>query len=347
MSRLGLLSPRLVAWETTRACNLACRHCRAEAVLERAPGEISEERSLQLLRELSEFETPPMVILSGGEPLMRPDIIELATLGTSLGLRMLVSTNGTLVTSAMAARLVQAGVKRASLSLDAPDPVAHDEFRGVKGSFEAVAAASAHFREAGLPFQINSVITPGNIGQTEAISDLALKLGAAAHHVFLLVPVGRALDWDEPELPAEEYEAALVRLRQREGFLKIEFKATCAPQYQRIGRQLGLAPSPRSGGRGCLGGQGFMFIGHDGNVAACGYLPLSAGSVLEGHPVEIYRSSPLFLDLRDKSKYHGRCRDCEYWGVCGGCRARAHAAGDHLGPEPLCPHRPRSLAVNQ
>ena len=288
-----------------------------------------------------------MVILSGGEPLMRPDIVDLASLGTSLGLRMLLSTNGTLVTSALAAKLKSAGIKRASLSLDAPAKEAHDAFRGFDGSFEAVARAASIFREASLPFQINSTITAANILQTEAISDLAMSWGAAAHHVFLLVPVGRALDFEEPSLPAEEYEAALTRLRRRESSLEIEFKATCAPQYERIGRQLGLPAAPRSGGRGCLGGQGFMFVGNSGQVAACGYLPLSAGHVLEESPVEIYKSSPLFLDLRDRSKYRGRCRDCEYWGICGGCRARAFAAGDHLGSEPLCPHRPSRLAVNQ
>ena len=336
-----------MAWETTTACNLACRHCRAEAALAPSPGELSAEKSKKLINDLAEFENPPMVILSGGEPLMRADIVELAHLGTSLGLRMLLSTNGTLVTPKIAQALKKAGVKRASLSLDAPDRAAHDAFRGQNGSFESVLRAAALFREASLPFKINSTITAGNILETEAISDLALSLGAAAHHVFLLVPVGRALSLDEPELPAEEYEAALTRLRRREPALKIEFKATCAPQYERIGRQLGLPSSPRGGGRGCLGGQGFMFVGHDGRVAACGYLPLSAGNVLAAHPVEIYRSSPLFLDLRDRTKYHGRCRDCEFWGVCGGCRARAHAAGDHLGPEPLCPHLPRRLAVNQ
>jgi radical SAM protein with 4Fe4S-binding SPASM domain len=288
-----------------------------------------------------------MVILSGGEPLTRPDMADLARLGASLGLRMLLSTNGTLVTPKVAKELAKAGIKRVSLSLDAPDEAAHDAFRGRAGSYDAVLRAAAIFRETGLPFQINSAITPQNINDTGAITELARRLGAAAHHVFLLVPVGRARDWEGGELGAEDYEAALIKLRRREGFLQLEFKATCAPQYQRIGLQLGLPPSPRGGGRGCLGGQGFMFVGHDGAVAACGYLPLSAGSVLVESPVEIYRSSPLFLELRDKSKYHGRCRDCEYWAVCGGCRARAHARGDHLGPEPLCPHVPRPKAVNQ
>jgi radical SAM protein with 4Fe4S-binding SPASM domain len=333
-----------VAWETTRACNLACRHCRAEAVQAAAPEELGAGQSEKLLRQIAEFPNPPMVILSGGEPLMRPDMVDLAALGSSLGLRMLLSTNGTLLTPDLAGALKRAGVQRVSLSLDHPDRAAHDSFRGQDGSFDAVMAAAAILVEAGLPFQFNSTITADNMSEIGALSDLAAVSGAAAHHVFLLVPVGRAADWGAGPRPAEDYEAALTSLKKREASLPIEFKATCAPQYNRIGRQLGLAPSPRSG-RGCLGGQGFMFIGHDGRVGACGYLPIGAGHVLEDHPVEIYRSSPLFVDLRDRSKYRGRCRDCEFWGICGGCRARAHAAGDHLGSEPLCPHRPAGRAA--
>jgi radical SAM protein with 4Fe4S-binding SPASM domain len=338
-SAAPLPPPRLVAWETTKACNLVCRHCRAEAVPESTPEELSPLEGRELLTRLAEWAPKPMVILSGGEPLMRPDVLELASLGTSLGLRMLLSTNGTLLNAKTARLLKKAGVARLSLSLDAETAAEHDSFRGVQGSFDAVASAAAVLREIGLPFQINSAVTPDNVDRTEKLSDAALALGAAAHHVFLLVPVGRARDWDVTTVPAEKYEAALIRLKRRESSLKLGFKATCAPQYARIGRQLGLAPSPGSG-RGCLGGQGFMFVAHDGRVGACGYLPLPAGDVRVAHPAEIYSSSPLFLELRDRARYHGRCRVCEHFDICGGCRARAHAAGDHLGPEPLCPHQP-------
>ncbi|MDR1308888.1 MAG: radical SAM protein [Deltaproteobacteria bacterium] len=331
--------PRLVAWETTRACNLACRHCRAEAQPAPAPGELDGAESMDLLARLAAFSPPPMVILSGGEPLMRPDILDLARRGTSLGLRMLLSTNGTLLSPSLAKGIKKAGIRRLSLSLDAPEAPAHDGFRGLPGSFAAIVESSAILKAEGLPFQINSTITPDNIGQTEAISTLALSLGAVAHHVFLLVPVGRARDWGGPGLPPEAYEEALARLRRREGSIGLEFKATCAPQYNRISRQLALPIPPRSG-RGCLGGQGFMFVSHDGRVGACGYLPLEAGNVRQAHPVDIYENSELFRALRDRERYRGRCRDCEYWDVCGGCRARAHAQGDYLGPEPLCPHQP-------
>jgi radical SAM protein with 4Fe4S-binding SPASM domain len=346
MSRQTRVSPRLVAWETTKACNLVCKHCRAEAQTSPAADQLDPDQSRTLMYQLASFEEQPMIILSGGEPLLRPDIVSLAKLGTSLGLRMLLSTNGTILTNSLARELRRAGIKRVSLSLDAPEAQAHDQFRGLSGSFDSTVLAASILRSINLPFQINSTITPENILQTEAISDLAARLGAAAHHVFLLVPVGRAKAWEQSGLPAEEYEEALIRLRKREEFLTLEFKATCAPQYQRIGRQLGLPVQPRSG-RGCLGGQGFMFVGHDGQVAACGYLPLSAGHVLKNHPVEIYQHSPLFSELRDRTRYRGRCRECEYFCVCGGCRARAYAEGDHLGSEPLCPFKPTNLAANQ
>ncbi|MDR2340606.1 MAG: radical SAM protein [Deltaproteobacteria bacterium] len=333
--------PRLVAWETTRACNLACHHCRAEAVTEPLPDELGYEEGARLLRQLSEFSPPPFVILSGGEPLMREGILDLAALGTSLGLRMLLSTNGTLLTSGLCQKIRDSGIKRLSLSLDGPDATTHDDLRGVPGSFDAVTRAAALLAEAGLPFQINSTITPGNIFETSRIAGLARDLGAVACHVFLLVPTGRARDMETDGIAPDGYESALRELKLAEPFLQMEFKATCAPQYQRIACELGMH-QPRSG-KGCLGGNGFMFVGHDGMVAACGYLPLSAGSVRESHPVEVYARSPLFLALRDKSNYRGKCGSCEYWEICGGCRARAHAKGDYLGPEPLCPHEPASI----
>lgn len=336
--------PRLVAWETTRACNLVCRHCRAEAVLEPPEGELSHEEGQKFLDDLAQWTPKPMVILSGGEPLMRADILELAAYGHALGLRMLLSTNGLLVDAAMAHKIKRAGVARASLSLDRVDAQSHDEFRGFSGSFEALKRAAAYFKEASLPFQINSTLTAENLDQASALTDLSLSLGAVAHHIFLLVPVGRAEGLETP-LSADEYEAALKLLKTRELSLSIEFKATCAPQYQRLGHQMGLAPQGRhASGRGCLAGQGFAFVSSEGEVRGCGYLPNPAGNIRESGFRQIYENSPLFCELRDKSRYHGKCAHCEYWNICGGCRARAKAAGDHLGPEPLCPYQPKLSA---
>ena len=331
----GLSPPRLVAWETTRACNLACRHCRAEAIPTPPPDELSPEEGRDLVDQLAAWTPSPGLILSGGEPLMRPDILELAAYGRTRGLRVLVSTNGLLVTAALARELKAVGVARVSLSLDHPEAAAHDAFRGAPGSFEALREAAAHFREAGLPFQINSTLTSSNLGQARALAARALDLGAIAHHIFLLVPVGRAVSL-ENTIAAEAYEAALLDLQRLEPELGLEFKATCAPQYQRLAIQAGQAPR----GRGCLAGQGFLFLSSTGEARGCGYLDLAAGDLRRTPLKTIYEESPLFNDLRDRKSYRGRCGACEYWSACGGCRARALAEGDHLGPEPLCPHQP-------
>jgi radical SAM protein with 4Fe4S-binding SPASM domain len=280
-----------------------------------------------------------MTILSGGEPLTRPDILELAGLRTSMGFRLPLSTNGANLTEKSADDIKKAGAARLSLSLDAPNPTGHDEFRGQAGSFETTVESAKLLKRRQPPFQINSAITARNIRQTEAISELALSSGAVAHHVFLLVPAGRTKQSDTNSLP-QAYEQSPIKLKQREGRLKLEFKATCAPQYRRIGLQLGLKPSPRSS-RGCLGGR-FMFIGHDGQVGACGRLRLPAGNARQARPVEIYDASPLFAQLRDKKCRQGRCGRCDFFDICGGCRAGAYAQGDRLGPEPLCPHQPKN-----
>ena len=337
--------PRLVAWETTRACNLVCRHCRAEAVPEPPAGELSPAEGLDFLEQLAAWPPTPMVILSGGEPLLRPDILELAARGTALGLRMLLSTNGTLITAELARQMKQAGVARVSLSLDGPDAASHDDFRGQTGAFEGLLQGAAHLKAAGLPFQINTTLTTDNLCQAEALTDQSAALGAVAHHIFLLVPVGRAESMVTAPLSADNYEAALKKLKLREASLPIEFKATCAPQYQRLGLEMGLAATGRHGrGRGCLAGQGFMFVSSEGEARGCGYLPLAAGNLRRQGVREIYETSPLFTALRDRQQYRGKCGHCEYWNICGGCRARAQARGDFLGPEPLCPHQPAKAA---
>jgi radical SAM protein with 4Fe4S-binding SPASM domain len=271
---------------------------------------------------------------------MRPDILELAALASSLNIRAVLSTNGTLITPQSAKAIKKAGIKRVSLSLDGSDAQSHDDFRGVKGAYEDLFKSAAILNAEGLPFQINSTITPSNMGDIFNILDVASELGACAYHVFLLVPVGRAKDWSQGTLVPEDYENTLKALKAKEPSMTMEFKATCAPQYQRIGREMGI-PSPRSG-KGCLGGQGFMFVSHAGIVGACGYLPLPAGDIRTKHPIDIYNDSQLFHLLRNKQYYKGNCGSCEYWNICGGCRARAHAEGDFLGQEPLCPHQPRS-----
>lgn len=342
-------APRLVAWEVTRACNLACRHCRATAQPHPAPGQLSREEGFRLIEDIARLGPGIILILTGGEPLLRADIFDLASYGLDQGLKVVMSPNGTLIDAPLARKMAAAGLSRVSVSLDGATAEQHDAFRGLPGAFEALKRGINHLKAAGLPFQINTTISPMNIGQIEAIQDLAREWGAVGHHIFLLVPTGRGAGL--PEGAAEQYEEVLTGLWRRSSEITMEFKATCAPQYNRLSRRLGCAggPSHPAAGpqsRGCLGGQGFAFVSHDGVVQPCGYLPLDSGRVRERPFDRIYRESPVFQALRDKNRYRGKCGQCEYWNICGGCRARAHALGDFLGPEPLCPYQPAALEKN-
>jgi heme b synthase len=340
---------RLLAWETTRRCNLACLHCRAAAGSGPYPGELSTVEGIKLLDDLATM-GPVVVILTGGEPLIREDIYDLAAYGTRAGHRMVMAVNGTLVTAAVAARLKDAGIQRVSISIDGATAESHDRLRGVPGAYAGALAGLAALREAGLPFQINTTVTRGNRAELPAIHDLALKLDAAAHHVFVLVPTGRGELLLEELVSPSEYEDTLKWLlaRQREG--KLFIKPTCAPQYYRLWREEAAAQgekiTPASHGleamtKGCLGGQGFAFVSYKGEVQPCGYLELMAGNIRETPFPEIWANSELFRKLRQVDDYHGKCHVCQYRKVCGGCRARAYAmTGDVLGEDPICPYEP-------
>jgi heme b synthase len=340
---------RLVAWETTRNCNLACVHCRASATLGPYPGELDTLEGLRLLDQIAEV-GPAIVILTGGEPLLRPDIFELAGHGHGLGLRMVMAPNGTLVTADIARRLAAVGIQRVSISLDGASPETHDVFRQVPGAFAGAMQGIEHFKAAGIPFQINTTITQVNLGEIPRIQDLAVRLGAVAHHIFLLVPTGRGKYIVDQAITAEEYERTLNWFYDQRGKTPLELKATCAPHYYRILRQR----SAREGGgvsfqthgldavtRGCLGGVGFCFVSHVGDVQPCGFLAAPCGNVRERSFAEIWRHSEVFTALRDFDRLEGKCGRCEFKRVCGGCRARAfEATGDYLAEEPLCSHVP-------
>jgi heme b synthase len=342
---------RLLAWETTRRCNLACLHCRAAAGSGPYPGELTTDEGIKLLDDLATM-GQVVVILTGGEPLLREDIFDLTAYGTGLGHRMVMAVNGTLVTPAIAARLKDAGIQRVSISIDGATATSHDRLRAVEGAYAGALAGIAACRKAGLPFQINTTVTRTNRAELPAIHELAIKLEAAAHHVFVLVPTGRGELIREELLSPEEYEATLRWLldRQREG--KLFIKPTCAPQFYRLWRQDAAARgekiTPASHGmeamtKGCLGGQGFAFVSYKGEVQPCGYLELVAGNIRETAFPAIWADSELFRQLRQVDDYHGKCHACEYRKVCGGCRARAYAmTGDVLGVDPICPYEPVS-----
>ena len=342
---------RLVAWEVTRRCNLNCAHCRAGSERGPYPGELDRAKCLEILEQIS-LVGRPIVILTGGEPLLREDVFDLAEQGTQLGLRMVMATNGTLLTPSLVERMKTSGIKRVSISIDGADEHQHDHLRKVPGAFSGAMEGISLLREAGLEFQINTTITRQNVGQIKDILGLAVQLGAAAHHIFLLVPTGRAKEMVNQEIDAQEYEKLLHWFNQRKDKVSLQLKATCAPHYYRILRQQARAKGEQvrfdthgldAVTRGCLGGISFCFISHNGIVQPCGYLELNSGDLGEATFQSVWQGSRVFNQLRDFSSYKGKCGRCQYLKSCGGCRARAYeATGDFLGEEPLCAYDPRS-----
>lgn len=340
---------RLVAWEVTRSCNLACKHCRAEAHPEPYPGELSHDEALRLIDTFKET-GDPIIIFTGGEPLMRPDIFELVSYANGKGLRCVMAPNGTLITPESVQKMKESGIQRCSISIDGPEAASHDEFRGTPGAFEQSLRGIGYLKDAGIEFQINSTVTKGNLHSFKDIFKLANDLGAAAWHIFLLVPMGRAAQLQEEVISAAEYEEVLNWFYDFRKSTSMHLKATCAPHYYRIMRQRakaeGVQVTPDNFGmdamtRGCLGGTGFCFISHTGTVQPCGYLELDCGNIRETPFPEIWRSSKPFLQFRNQDDYDGKCGVCEYHKVCGGCRARAHSlTGNHMGEEPLCTYIP-------
>jgi heme b synthase len=343
---------RLVAWETTRSCNLTCAHCRASAHNGPYEGELSTEASFALIDQIKKV-GDPIIILTGGEPLLRPDIFDIAKYGTEKGLRMVMAVNGTLVTPDIARKMVDSGIKRISVSLDGAAGDFHDTFRGVPGAFDGAMEGIRNAKDAGLEFQINTTITKANLIQIPKILELAENIGAAAHHIFLLVPTGRAKDIEDQAITAKEYEDTLNWFYDQRDKTDLQLKATCAPHYYRILRQRAKAEGKTitfdthgldAVTRGCLGGIGFCFISHVGVVQPCGYLHTDCGNVTEKPFDEIWKTSEKFLALRDYDLLKGKCGPCEYKRVCGGCRARAfEETGDFLSEEPLCTYVPHSM----
>ncbi|MCD6138629.1 MAG: heme b synthase [Deltaproteobacteria bacterium] len=341
---------RLVAWEVTTNCNLSCVHCRAAAGREHHSDEFDTQACFQVIDRICEVGNP-VIILTGGEPLLRPDIMEIARYGTEKGLRMVMGTNGTLITKTNAKQMVAAGIQRVSISLDGATARTHDQFRQVKGAFDGALRGIRHVKECGLDFQINTTITQQNLEEIPNIQQLAVELGAVAHHIFLLVPTGRGKYIVDRAISAEQYEETLNWFYEQRNKVPLQLKATCAPHYYRIlrqrARQEGKQVTFQSHGldavtRGCLGGISFCFISHTGVVQPCGFLDINCGNVRQTRFSRIWNESEVFNTLRDYDNLKGKCGRCEYRNVCGGCRARAYeATGDYMAEEPLCMYQPR------
>ena len=342
-------SPRLIAWELTNACNLACIHCRASAIKEPQPGELSTAEAKHFVDELVEYK--PIIILTGGEPLLRPDIYEIAQYIKGKGLRAVLATNGTLLTPEIARKLKDVGIQRVSISIDGATKEKHDVFRGEPGAFEASLRAIEILKKEGLGFQINTTITQRNLKEIPQIYDLAIELKASALHIFLLVPTGRGEEIESEEIPPAEYERVLNWFYDMSKDKRMQLKATCAPHYFRIMRQRakaeGIRITPETHGfeamtKGCLGGSAFCFVSSKGDVYPCGYLPALAGNIKQKPFRTIWEKSKVFCELRDPGLLKGKCGLCEYKNVCSGCRARAYAStGDYLEEEPYCIYEPK------
>lgn len=366
-SRLDLdRRPILVFWETTRACLLACRHCRAEALPEPLPGQLTHEESLAFLGTLTGFGKPyPVLVLTGGDVLMRDDVAALAGRARALGLPVAIAPSVTPRLSAAALQeLRRLGVKVASLSLDGASARTHEGLRGVDGHFQGTLSAIDLLRRHGFTVQVNTVVTRENIEELPEIAAIVKERGAAIWEVFFLVRTGRGLGLDE--LAPEEnedvchflYDAScygfIVRTVEAPFFRRVATwrrqgrRAPTGPLYGRLSgrlRKLLGEPGPaRPQTKGTRDGKGIVFVAHDGDVYPAGFLPLPLGNVRERSLVEIYRESPLLRDIR-AARFRGRCGVCEYRDLCGGSRARAYAAsGDPLGEDPACAYLPLSAA---
>lgn len=340
---------RLVAWETTRRCNLSCVHCRAAAEDHHYDNELNTQAAFTLLDQIREV-GQPIIILTGGEPLLREDIFDIASYGTKIGLKMVMAPNGTLITKENALKMKASGIKRISISLDGATKERHDTFRGVEGAYDGALRGIRLAKAAGLEFQINTTITKANLEEIPKILELAESLGAVAHHIFLLVPTGRGKYIIDQAIDAAAYEETLNWFYDQRDKTALQLKATCAPHYYRILRQRAKAEGKKvtfeSHGldavtRGCLAGTGFCFISHIGEVQTCGFLDVKCGDITKSTFKEVWDHSDVFKKLRHPDDFGGKCGVCEYRKVCGGCRARAfEATGDYMAQEPLCTYIP-------
>lgn len=361
--------PRLVFWESTAGCNLSCIHCRRMTVADELTAQdLSTAETFKMIDDITAVGTP-VFVLSGGEPLFRPDIFEIARYATDAGMPVALATNGTLIDDAVAARVKESGVKRISISFDGADAATHDAFRGLPGSFEAAIRGMKALQSVGLPVQINTTIAKHNEKQLEDMLALSKELGAVALHLFLLVPVGCGVEIAEDQMiSAAEYERVLNWLYDTEkAEPDLQLKATCAPHYFRVmhqrraedrrsGVQIDLPASHErqvhghhqmhAATKGCLAGTGVCFVSHKGEVFPCGYLPVEAGNV-RNEPFEaIWQDSPLFAEMRDEDLLEGKCGICQFKSLCSGCRARAYGTvGSYLAEEPFCAYDPETRAV--
>jgi radical SAM protein len=351
--------PFIAIWEVTQACDLACVHCRASARPERDPMELTTAEGKALIDQIAALKVP-VFVLTGGDPIKRPDLFQLIAHAREVGVRVSLTPSATpLLTRDVVFRLKEAGLARLAVSMDGASAATHDAFRGLSGSFARTLEAVRWANEAGLPVQINTTFSRRNIGEIDAIVELTEQLNITLWSVFFLVPTGRGKLNDL--LNADEFEQVFEKIHQLSKRAGFDIKTTEAQHYRRYAlqqkvadRKAGIAADEPSrvedaigrAPRGLNDGKGFMFISHTGEVFPSGFLPLSAGSIRRQPLAEIYRHSPIFHELRDTSRLEGKCGACEFKEICGGSRARAYAlTGNPLAEEPCCAHIPRGYTI--
>jgi putative heme d1 biosynthesis radical SAM protein NirJ2 len=321
----------IISWNVTRKCNLRCRHCYRDAG-EADPNELTTEEALRLVGQIAKAGFR-ILIFSGGEPLLREDIYELIAAAKAAGMRPVLGTNGTLIDLATARRLKNAGLARAGISIDSLSPTKHDEFRQAAGSWYRTIAALDACRSEELPFQIHTTVTRHNAGETDLLTMFAEETGAAAHHLFFLVPTGRGSAIADGAVDGPVYASLVREIAHRQKDSRIELKAVCAPQFAAYCARQGIATRFD---RGCLAGISYCCILPGGEVHPCPYLPLSAGNVRTVPFDRLWQGNELFEELRTQ-RYKGRCGACAHRVACGGCRARAYRLqGDYMQEDPSC-----------
>lgn len=344
------LAPNVIAWESTHACNFACGHCRAQAQKLPDSNQLTTQEALSLVDQIAHL-CKPVLIISGGDPLQRKDIFEIASHASSCGIRVVMSPSGSDITPDVIEKMKASGVKMISISLDGSRPDIHDNFRHMHGAFELAMKNMTYARQGDLPFRVNTTVTQHNLHDLSEILKLAAEVCAKEWDVFMLVPTGRGKV--EMEISPSQYEETLQFIYNASRASPIPIKMTCAPQYMRViaqkqhqqqrePAQLPTRGGRPTGGRGCMAGNGFCFISHIGEVFGCGFLPIPAGNIRQQSFKQIYQQSPLFVELRNHSLLKGKCGACEYKTICGGCRARALSIHkNHMEEEPYCVYTPK------
>ncbi|GMR10313.1 MAG: TIGR04053 family radical SAM/SPASM domain-containing protein [Anaerolineae bacterium] len=351
-------APFTIAWEVTRACAFACVHCRADAIPQRDPLELTTEEGYRLIDRLAEFGSP-ILIFTGGDPMMRRDLFDLIAYATEMGLRCSLTPTATaLPTVERLNKAKEAGIRRLALSLDAPTEKIHDAFRKVDGSWQRTMDILHRAKRVGLSVQVNTTVTTFNIDLLPQMVSFIEQVGAVQWSVFFMVPTGRAQA--KHMVSPEEHERTFHWLYDLSKEAPFDIKATAAPMYRRVaierkksevgngsevafqGAGFQYADGLHRPRKGVNDGNGFLFISHIGEIQPSGFLPITAGNVRDDDVVEVYRTHPIFRDLRDPSKLKGRCGRCEYKDLCGGQRGRAYGLnGDYLAEDPACLYVPK------